>query len=278
VPFTGDDAKPALLDEIANIEKHQATWTLIAVLTGAAGGLLVAPLAAGIVGPPAVCIYILQRDKIDTNRILNDPPRPDFRVPVRARRRRFESAHMQTPIDRATAEFAEAVLERSAHVEAAVRADERAQAALAAADAASYRQRLIEGQRATERAAELVDRVTRASDGLAEAWATNVRFLEDALDPAARRSLTAGMRGEIDAVAVLPPAAHEYVRRTGLVTRDLHPRVIVTDADAGAVVSDPHDALRVRSRAYAKATARASDTVRTSYAKATRGPADERLT
>jgi hypothetical protein len=46
VPFTGNEAKPALLDEVANIEKHKATWTLIGVLAGAAGGLLVVPARA----------------------------------------------------------------------------------------------------------------------------------------------------------------------------------------------------------------------------------------
>jgi hypothetical protein len=274
VPFTGDDAKPALLDEVANIEKHQAT--LIGVLAGAAGGLLVAPVAAFVVGPPALCIYVLQREKIDTNRILNDPPRPDFEIPVRARRRRFESAHMQTPIDRAAAEFAVSVLERSAYVEAAVRADERAQAASAAGDRASYRARLNEGRRATARAAELVDRVSRASEGLAEAWALNDPLLEAPLNPAARNAVTAGMRGEIDALGVLPPEALDYVRRTGLVIRDLHPQVTVTAADATAVVSDPHEALRVRSRAYARAAGRATRAVRASYGKRVRDPDVER--
>jgi len=270
VPFTEDTAKPALLDEIATIEKQQAVWTLIGALTGAVAGFVVAPIAAGIAGPAALCLYVLTLDKIDANRILNDPPRADFEVPVRARRRRFDPRHMQSPIEVATAEFVERVLERSADLEAAVRADERGQQALRAGDHARVRQRMFEGQRATDRAAAAADRVARASDDLALAWSFSAALDEALGDPALRAAITRGMRGEVDAVGVFPPEALAYVARTQLVTEGLRPTVRVRAADVEAVISDPQAAIRARSAAFGSATVRSTRIVQASYGKESR--------
>lgn len=266
MPFTPDTAKPALLDEVATIEKHQALLTLIGASVGAAG-LVVAPIAVGVAGPAAVCLYVLQLNKIDTNRILNDPPRVDYDVPVRARRRRFDPGHMQSPIESATAQFVERVLDRLAYLEATVRADERAQHALSIGDDAHFQQRLLEGQRAADRAASAAERLSRAADEFASTWSSSPAF-DAALGGAAlRAAVTRGMRGEVDAVRVFPSEALTYVARTRLVTAGLRPVVRVTARDAEAMVSDPYEAIRVRSAAYGSATVRASRTLREGYGK-----------
>jgi hypothetical protein len=267
MPFTPDTAKPALLAEVATIEKHQALWTLIGALVGATAGLVVAPIAVGVAGPAAVCLYVLQLNKIDTNRILNDPPRVDYAVPVRARRRRFVPGHMQSPIESATAQFVERVLDRLAYLEAAVRADERAQHALSIGDDAHFQQRLLEGQRAADRAASAAERLSRAADELASTWSYSAALDAALGDAAMRADVTRGMRGEVDAVRVFPSEALTYVARTRLVTAGLRPIVRVTARDAEAMVSNPYEAIRVRSGAYGSATVRASRTLREGYGK-----------
>jgi hypothetical protein len=265
VPFTGDDAKPALLDEVAEIEKKQALWVLIGALTGFGAGLVVAPLAAVIGGPAALCVYVLQREKIDVNRVLNDPPRRDHEVRVRARQRRFEPPSPQTPVEGATAEFVRHVLERSAYVEAAVRADERAQRALKVGDHFHARRRLYEGQRAADRAAAAARSVARASDELAFAWSTSPEVDLALGDPAQRAAITRGMRGNIEARAVFPPEALDYVARTKLVTEGLKPIVRIRANDADAVAADPRGTIRTRTATYASVTVRATRRFRESY-------------
>ena len=270
VPFTADTAKPPLLDEVRKIERAQALWTLIGALTGATLGLAVAPLAAAMAGPAALCVYALQLNKIDANRILNEPPRPDYLVPVRARRRRFEAQQMQSPIERATADFVDRILDLSAYLEAAVRADERGQEALTAGDQINLQRRLFEGQRATDRAATAADRVSAASDRLADVWSSSLDLDQALGDPALHAAITRGMRGQVDAISVFPPEALAYVAQTRLVTAGLRPVVTVTAADAQAVISNPHEAIRARSTAYASATVRAARSVRDGYGKASR--------
>jgi hypothetical protein len=65
MPFTADAAKPALLDETTAIQKKQALWVLLVALTSpvAVSGIPI------IVGPAALCIYVLQRNKLDIDRI-----------------------------------------------------------------------------------------------------------------------------------------------------------------------------------------------------------------
>ena len=270
MPFTADTAKPPLLDEMRTIERAQALWTLIGALTGASLGLAVAPLAAAVAGPAALCVYALQLNKIDVNRILNDPPRPDYEVPVRARRRRFTARDVQSPIEVATAEFVERVLDSSAYLEAAVRADERGQEALAVGDHVQFQRRLFEGGRATERAAVAADRVAAASDRLSDAWSSSTDPDLALGDPALRAAVTRGMRGQVDAIGVFPTEALAYVARTRLVTEHLRPVVRVNAADAQAVVSNPHEAIRARSAAYGAAAAKATRIVRDTYGQESR--------
>ncbi len=277
MPFTGDDARPALLDEVRAIGRTQALWTL---LGGGIGGITVALGAAAAApflgGPALLCVYVLQLNKLDVERVLNDPPRPDFDTPVRARPRRFDRSFMQSPLERATADFAESLLLMSAYLEAAVRADERGQGALLAGAAAKVEQRLHEGQRATDRAALAASDVADASQELAAVWAQSHELGRFFDRPELWRTALSGMRGEIDARAVFSADARAYVERTRLVTRHLRPIVRVTPDDADAVATDVRSALQHRSAAFSAATLRATRSVRRNYGDKSRLPELER--
>lgn len=271
MPFTGDDAKPALLDDLRDIGRKQALWTLLGGGTAITTALLGAAAVAPVLGGPAlVCVYVLQLNKLDVERVLNDPPRPDYDTSVRARRRRFDRSFMQTPIEQATADFAESLLLMSAYLEAAVRADERGQGALRVGDTLQVQQRLVEGQRAAERAAAAANRVANASDNLADAWADSPRLQIVLSDRDLWRTATAGMRGEVDARAVFSAEAHAYVERTRLVTRSLRPVVRITPTDAEAVEANPRAAIRDRAAAFSASTLRATRSVRRSYGEKSR--------
>lgn len=257
MPFTPDTAKPALLDERLKIQGFQATWVLIASLAGT-GAALAIPALGAVTGSAAICFYVLQRNKLDVQRILDDPPRPDYEVPVRARRRRFEGGELRQPIERATAEFADTVLTRSAYLEATVRADERGQQALIVGDISEARTRRDEGRRAAERAAFASEDVSLATEHLLSAWTMSGEL--DALfrDARENRLATAGIRGEIDAEAVLAESTMEYVNRTGLVTGDLRPIVPVSAKDADDLISDPRRTIESRARKWAASGVRAA--------------------
>lgn len=88
--FTPDEAKPLLLDDVADIQKQQALWALLGATAGPGAAAAVGPVGLVISGVAALLVYVLEINKIDVNRILDDPPRPDFSIPVRARRQRFD--------------------------------------------------------------------------------------------------------------------------------------------------------------------------------------------
>jgi hypothetical protein len=222
VPFTSDEAKPPLLDDIADIQKQQALWVLLGATAGPGTAAVIGPVGLVIAGVAALLVYVLEINKIDVNRILDDPPRPDFSIPVRARRRRFDPSGMQSPIEAAAGRFASGVLDLAAYLEAAVRADERGQAAETAEEFGQQRARLFEGERAAERAAETGVQVASDAFELADALASSPDL--DAFVPQIRQ-VTADLI-ERNQRQVLPTFSAEtlaYVHRTGLVTRRLDP-------------------------------------------------------
>lgn len=279
MPFTDDVAKPALLDEVSNLRKYQAFWVLIGSLS-TVGAVALAPVLLAAAGPAALCVFALEFNKIDVDRVLNDPPRPDYTTHVRARRRRFHGEHLETPLGAAAADFVAQVLTRSAYLEAAGRADERGQEAEAAGDWLTFQTRLSEGQRATERAEQAAVEVARASDRVAQVWsegefgfAFRASLVRGPLPEAAIR----GMRGDIDARSVISPAAQAYVESTGLVIEGLYPRVPITEADARAVARDPDRALRERARKYGTSASRATEILSRTYGPGREGRTDPRL-
>jgi hypothetical protein len=264
MPFTPDAAKPPLLDEIAAIRKAQALWTLLGATGGSSGLALLGPIGLAVAGVAALCLYALEINKIDLDRILNDPPRPDFDVPVRARRRRFDPTFMQTPVERAGAEFVTGLLDLSAYLEAAVRADERAQAAIGAGATGEVQARMFEGQRATERAASAGEDVAITASTLAAAVSSDPAFAT--VGSLIRASSVGGSSlGDVDAIELLPPEALEYVRRTTLVTTGLTPIVQITSSDATALRSNPSRAIRERAAALGGATLIGTRVLHASY-------------
>jgi hypothetical protein len=73
------------------------------------------------------------------------------------------------------------------------------------------------------------------------------------------------MRGQVDAVGVFPAEALAYIARTQLVTAGLRPIVRIRAADAEAVVSNPRQAIRRRTAAFASSTVRAAGVLRETY-------------
>jgi hypothetical protein len=264
VPFTPDEAKPPLLDDIAEIQKQQALWVLLGATAGPGAAAMLGPVGLVISGVAALLVYVLEINKIDVDRALNDPPRPDFAVRVRARRRRFDPSHMQSPIELAAGRFADGVLDLSAYLEAAVRADERAQTATRVAEFDQQQARLFEGQRATARAAEAGERVARDAFKLADALASDTNLA--ALLPVIRRSVASrSWQHPLDATTTFSPEALAYVRRTTLATSGLTPTVRVTESDAEAALANPLDAVRVRAAAFAGSTLVATGELRRGY-------------
>lgn len=273
MPFTPDSAKPPLLDEVAAIRKAQALWTLLGAGGASSVVALLGPVGILIAGVAALCLYALEINKIDVDRILNDPPRPDFHVPVRARRRRFDPTRMRTPIERAAAEFVTGLLDLSAYLEAAVRADERAQWAIASGTRVDAQARLFEGQRATERAASESERVAIAASMLAVALTSDPSFT--ALELLTRSTPIAGpLDRDIDARELFSPDALEYVRRTTLVTAGLTPIVHITTSDAAEFRSNPSRALAARSATLGGATLVGIRELHASYGKVPRSERD----
>ena len=236
-------------------------------------------------GVAALLVYVLEINKIDANRILDDPPRPDFSVPVRARRRRFDPSGMQSPIEVAAGRFASGVLDLAAYLEAAVRADERGQAAEAAEKFGQQEARLFEGERATERAAETGERVASDAFELAITLASDPDLA--AFVPAIRQMVAdLPVRDERQMTATFSPEALAYVHRTGLVTSYLFPEIRVAESDVEAAVSDPFEAIAQRTAAFGGSTLVATRVLRTGYGKKqrevlsrgeqTRQPHDER--
>lgn len=207
---------------------------------------------------------MLERNKIDMERILNDPPRDDFDVPVRARPRRFHSERMATTdVEVATAEWTRCVLLRCAYLEAAVRAEERAQKGRLSGARNALQRRLDEGRRATERARDVADLVVSASRDATLEWAT---ALERGRDQFRSRDAVSGLASSpvIYAKSVLSPDTVAYVKSTGLVINDLSPVVSIGRAEIRSVDDLPQAVAR-RFRTYAATTQRSSRALAQAY-------------
>lgn len=204
MPYTADDAKPPILDEIAEIRRAQASW-IAAGAVGADTGLhfVAVPLAA-------IATLALERQRISLERLLNDPPRYDFDAQTRIGRPRFYPERLgDHRLSRSTAFTAHMALELSAAIDAAVRADERAQGA-ALHDRVDVVERQLSLRVEVEReAAVRAERLAAALRVSARDWRRHLSITEPS-----------------SAVTVLPQGdlrALPEVRRSGLATSDLDP-------------------------------------------------------
>jgi hypothetical protein len=172
MPFTDPREKPALLQERMEIQNCQADWLGVIAATSAMAAVI-NPLLATL--PPAlasVFVISLKRQENGIARVLDDPPRQDYTTETRARSRRYLTGQFgDSDLAIATDAAVISTLRVTAYLEAAVRADERAQGAELAGDETSFRLRTEEALVFRERArAADADRVVWL-DALSVTWA-----------------------------------------------------------------------------------------------------------
>lgn len=255
VPLTPESAKPALLDDMQRAREAQAAYACVAAL--ALPGMLGWPIVAGCA---VILVFVLERDRADKERILNDPARPDFRVPVRAKRRRYQPRLRPTSIELATDEFVQRLLMVVAYEEAFLRADERAQGAEAAGEVVMAGERRQEAYRAAARAAEAADDLYVAADALAGEWADGAagqQLRAVMADPRAQKQLE-DIAGPIDVEGAASRQAWNRLERTQLVTYDLQPRPVITTDERAVLRTDLPRELAQRTTSAAAATREAT--------------------
>lgn len=84
-----EEDRPRLEHERYSLKKAQVTWGgTLGVLS--AGGMAFGPQVAALpVAVGSVCLAVLRRKEIAVEMALNDPPRSDWEIATRARRRRY---------------------------------------------------------------------------------------------------------------------------------------------------------------------------------------------
>lgn len=206
-----EEDKPALLDEQLSLKNAQASWggTVGVLSIGLAFNPLVValPLAVG-----AVSIAVLRRKQNAVERMLADPPRFDYEISTRARRRRYVAGALgDDRLAVATDQAALATLRATAYLEASVRADERSQGAQIAGRTDLVGWHLEEAHHLFEIGRKWAGEMAVALNVLAVTWAAFA--VDSELD-------TAPLPTNIPE-GNLPPPALEGLARTGLVFSDL---------------------------------------------------------
>jgi hypothetical protein len=254
MPLTPESAKPALLDSMRDARKAQAAYAAIAALS--IPGMLGTPLIAGVA---LVIVYVLERDRADSERLLAAPPRSDFRTPVRAKRRRYIASVDQSSFVTAADRFTERALDVAAYKEAILRADERAQGAALAGEHELEKQRLEDAQHALYRALEESERLRDAAERLASELIDGEagRTIGGAMRSSLVASELTRLRATFDPAIVASQQARNYLDLSGLVVHDLAPSLNITDRDLNGLRSDAGELLASRTAAFAGSQIRA---------------------
>lgn len=175
MPELPDSAKPALRDDKLSARNAQATWGGLAGFLTVLAGITGAP----VLGVPAlaasVCIAVLQRRTNAIDHALDDPPRDDYRRSTRPKSRRYWPGELgEGALAAASDNFALSGLRAVAYLEAAVRADERAQGAALALDGRRVEQRRLEARRWYSDAQRSSRQFAGAAHDLGLAWAATL--------------------------------------------------------------------------------------------------------
>jgi hypothetical protein len=183
----------------------------------ALGGLSQTGVPHLIIGPPlvvgAICWTVVERKRIAVERLLEDPPRFDFEIGTRGRRRRYVAGALgEDRLAVATDEAAIATLRAAAYFEAAVRADERSQGATLEGRTDLAEWQLGQSRRLLELGQMWSGEMAVALDAFAKSWAAYA--VESELDTLALPEAALPPRE-------LPPEARQALDRTGLVVDDL---------------------------------------------------------
>jgi hypothetical protein len=204
--------RSALLDEQYELKDAQARWGMVAVALSTAGTLIKPALFAAPIGVAGIAIGALKRKEYALDRALADPPRFDFETGTRAKRRRYVPGSLGSDRLSVSADNAAiATLRASAYLEAAVRADERAQGARLRDrdDLASWHleEHEVLMVRARQASAEMAD----ALDSLGVIWVAAVyeAGAAEVAVPVVRRAER------------VPEEALDAMHRAGMVTTDL---------------------------------------------------------
>ena len=125
-----EEEKPDLLDEQQALKDAQAAWGGVLGVLSAVGLVINPAISALPVAVGAISVAVMKRKQNAVDRILADPPRFDYEIATRARRRRYEPGSLGgSPLALATDQAAIATLRAASYLEASVRADERAEGA-----------------------------------------------------------------------------------------------------------------------------------------------------
>jgi uncharacterized protein YegP (UPF0339 family) len=213
MPQVTEAAEPALLDERENAQNLLATWTTVGI--GMTYGASQNALVFGL--PAALCALMGLTTKKHINalqRALDDPPRADYLVPTRKGHRRFDPAPLgDSSLARTTAGAVREILETSALLDAAVRAEERAQGAQLAEAGDAQALRATEAQRLMRRALASHANLATALTPLAFEWQSLSQDLPEVQTP--ELSLDADAI-TVDLLRDLPEDSQRLVRETGL--------------------------------------------------------------
>lgn len=224
MPQLDDEARPALLDERQAVKNQRATW---AALAGAMayGTTYVPPV---FIIPAALCTLmgvVTSRQINALERALDDPPRDDYLVPTRKGFRHFDPTPLgDSPLARHTADAAREILEVSALLDAAVRAEERALGAQLANHPTAEERRSAEAQRLMQRALHHHDALANAMVPLAAQW----KLWGDDVPPLPPPAIESDEREvTVDLLAGLPGESVQVLRETGLSTEGTETRIAV---------------------------------------------------
>jgi hypothetical protein len=235
VPFLPDADKPPLLDERAGIKKTRGWWAGLAAAT--------APVSLHTFGiPSAVCgvmIAVLEIQLAGVERALDDPASDDVYTTTRARPRRYRPGALgDDPIARATDAAAVAVLRYAGHLEAVVRADERAQGARLRGLRKVETERLLEAERLLEQTRSAVLDAAQALDTLSIRWATVLGRPELYAGASDVRTVAAVQRALMELASRPPPElAGTGLDLEGLRHVEISEYALMTNVEDGVVGS-----------------------------------------
>jgi hypothetical protein len=208
-----EDDKPHLLDERQSLKTAQAMWAGTVTVLSTLGALTLPalfPATPIIVG--AVAVTVLKRKQYAVERVLDDPPRFDYRTATYARRRRYVPGALGgSQLALATDQAAIATLRATAYLEASVRADERSQGARIDGHDSLADWHLEERANHFEMALRWSGEMAVALNVLAYSWAAFA--VDSGLDEVEIPTEIAGRD--------LSPEEHAALTSTGLVTDDL---------------------------------------------------------
>ena len=255
MPLLPDDAKPALLDEQMALRNAQAGWGAVAAAIGPITGHLWCL-------PSAVCgvmVTVLQRQANAIDRALADPPRKDFSTRTVPRRRRYAAGQLGTePLAVISDDAALATLQVVAYLEAFVRAEERAQGALADGFHDVAGARLAEAERYLEGARRSEALLADVLGAVGNEWASFAFDPEVSAMSASPRD-TEDESAVVDVKRSLSGLARSLIRRTGLVIDDLNLAVPMQASSIGA----PLQSLIINAAVNARELALSARTVST---------------